>query len=76
MHQVTVEQAMERLRELIEAAINGEDVVITQDGEPVVRLAPVAARHKRRVPGLNRGAVWMSEDFDEPLPEDFWKGPK
>ncbi len=31
---------------------------------------PVSAR----VPGLHRGAIWMSPDFDEPLSEEFWAG--
>jgi len=29
---------------------------------------------KKRIPGLNRGTISMSEDFDEPLPDDFWLG--
>jgi hypothetical protein len=24
--------------------------------------------------GLHSGAVWMSDDFDEPLPDSFWLG--
>jgi hypothetical protein len=24
--------------------------------------------------GLGRGKTWMSEDFNEPLPDDFWLG--
>jgi len=27
-----------------------------------------------RVLGLHQGTVWISEDFDEPLPEAFWLG--
>ena len=27
-----------------------------------------------RILGLHRGSVWASEDFDEPLPDDFWLG--
>lgn len=25
-----------------------------------------------RIPGLHKGQVWMSEDFNEPLPDEFW----
>jgi hypothetical protein len=25
-----------------------------------------------RVAGLHPGAIWASEDFDEPLPDEFW----
>ncbi|HNB72227.1 MAG TPA: prevent-host-death protein [Acidobacteriota bacterium] len=27
-----------------------------------------------RIPGLHAGEVWMSEDFNEPLPDEFWMG--
>ena len=26
----------------------------------------------RRVAGLDQGAYWMSDDFNAPLPDDFW----
>ena len=26
----------------------------------------------RRCLGLNRGQIWMSSDFDESLPDEFW----
>ncbi|MCT7968557.1 DUF2281 domain-containing protein [Laspinema sp. D1] len=25
-----------------------------------------------RVPGLHRGKVWMSEDFNDPIPAEYW----
>ncbi len=27
-----------------------------------------------RVLGLDIGSVWMSDDFDDPLPDEFWLG--
>ena len=27
-----------------------------------------------RILGLNRGAMKMSDDFDQPLPDEFWLG--
>jgi hypothetical protein len=27
-----------------------------------------------RTPGLHQGEIWMSEDFNEPLPDEFWLG--
>jgi hypothetical protein len=29
---------------------------------------------KRRIFGLYEGQGWMSEDFNEPLPDEFWMG--
>ena len=28
----------------------------------------------RRIPGLDAGTTWISDDFDEPLPDSFWLG--
>lgn len=52
----------------------GEEVVIEKNGVAVARLSAVKAAPGPRVPGLNRGQIWMSEDFDEPLPDSFWLG--
>ena len=32
------------------------------------------AVNPRRVPGLDAGTTWVSDDFDEPLPDSFWLG--
>jgi mRNA-degrading endonuclease RelE of RelBE toxin-antitoxin system len=29
---------------------------------------------KKRVLGLHKGQIWMSNDFNEPLPDEFWLG--
>ncbi|MCA0456897.1 MAG: DUF2281 domain-containing protein [Chloroflexi bacterium] len=29
---------------------------------------------KPRVLGLHMGSMWMSDDFDDPLPDEFWLG--
>lgn len=28
----------------------------------------------QRVAGLHDGQIWMSDDFNEPLPDEFWLG--
>jgi hypothetical protein len=28
----------------------------------------------RRVAGLHEGQIWMSDDFNDPLPDEFWLG--
>lgn len=38
------------------------------------RLASLASNKKKRIAGLNRGMIWTSDDFDAPLPDEFWLG--
>jgi prevent-host-death family protein len=70
---ISVREATSRLAELVQRALDGDEVIIADNGNPLVRLTPIEAP-PQRIPGLNRGEVWMSDDFNEPLPEDFWAG--
>ncbi len=29
---------------------------------------------QKRLLGLNRGKIWISDDFNDPLPDEFWTG--
>jgi antitoxin (DNA-binding transcriptional repressor) of toxin-antitoxin stability system len=70
----TVDVRDAQLPELLSLALAGNEVILTEDDKPVARLIPVPSSGQTRVAGLNRGAVWMSEDFDEPLSDEFWTG--
>lgn len=71
---VNIDEAKNQLQDLLALALDGDEVIITEGGKPLARLVPVtsAPAKKKRVAGLNRGAIWTSEDFDEPLPDEFW----
>lgn len=72
---VSVAEAQDKLPDLLAQALAGNEVIITEDGTPVARLVPVVSHYrKKRVAGLNRGAISTSEDFDEPLSDEFWLG--
>lgn len=62
-----MEVAQARLADLVAAAENGNEVLLTREGRPVARLVPALPD---RVPGSARGLITMSDDFDAPL-EDF-----
>lgn len=73
---VTVDEAQDKLQDLLAHALAGDELIITEDGAPVARLVPIAAHSnsKKRVAGLNRGTISASDDFDDPLPDAFWRG--
>lgn len=71
MQTIDVNQAKQRFPELIEQTISGDEVVITQGGQPVARLvAIIKPLRKQRRFGSARGLIIMAYDIDEPL-EDF-----
>ena len=58
------------LESILPIVAEGTLVILTKGDTPIARIAPAG----KRIAGLNEGASWMSEDFDEPLPDDFWLG--
>lgn len=74
---VSVDEAKNKLPDLLAQALAGNEVIITEHGTPVARIVPLATSpRKKRVPGLNRGTISASEDFDASLPDEFWLGQK
>ncbi|MCB0084170.1 MAG: hypothetical protein KDE47_24695 [Caldilineaceae bacterium] len=73
---IDIRDAQTQLLKLLALALKGGDVVIAKDNVPLVRLVPVAPPGKRRIAGLHKGAMRMHDDFNEPLPDDFWLGAK
>jgi prevent-host-death family protein len=66
---ITVEEAQARLKELIDRLAPGDEILITDNQQPVAKL--VAARPAERKLGTMRGTVrYMAPDFDSPL-DDF-----
>jgi antitoxin (DNA-binding transcriptional repressor) of toxin-antitoxin stability system len=65
----------EQLADLLDSVSRGEEVIITEAGKPIARLDPPLKQPKRRIAGLNEGAVIsISDDFADPLPDEFWFG--
>ena len=72
--EVNIHQAKTHLSRLLQRVANGEEVTIARAGVPVARLVPVEpAKKKIRPLGMDRGRVWVADDFDAPLPDDLLK---
>jgi hypothetical protein len=56
------------LLEAIETLSEEQKQIIRQQLE-IQPLLP-----KKRTAGLGEGTIWMSEDFVDPLPDEFWLG--
>ncbi|HEU4714921.1 MAG TPA: type II toxin-antitoxin system prevent-host-death family antitoxin [Pyrinomonadaceae bacterium] len=70
---VSIDEAQNKLPDLLAQALAGNEVIITEHGTPIARLVPVVSQSKKkRVAGLNRGTITTAEDFDDPLPDQFW----
>ena len=67
---VNVHEAKTHLSKLLARVEKGETILIARDGKPVARLVPVAPKVRRKA-GFDKGRIWVSPDFDAPLPDDL-----
>jgi prevent-host-death family protein len=67
---VNLYEAKTNLSELVERAAAGEEIVIAKAGKPRARLVPLSGAKRARRPGGWKGKVWISKDFDAPLPPE------
>jgi antitoxin (DNA-binding transcriptional repressor) of toxin-antitoxin stability system len=84
MYEIELDKARTTLGELIQTALGGEEVVIMENGKPILKLVRVSSPagpvglfredqqsvKPHRQSGSAKGLITMSDDFDEPL-DDF-----
>ena len=71
---VDIDDTQEKWADLIALAQNGTEVILANGITPLARIVPVEPVTTKRIMGLHEGQTWMSDDFDAPLPEEFWGG--
>jgi prevent-host-death family protein len=84
MYPIDLNKAKTQMEQLIQSALDGEEVIITENGEPILKLVRVSgtdapaflyrkderAAKPRRQSGSAKGLISIADDFNEPL-EDF-----
>lgn len=68
--EINIYAAKTQLSRLIDQVNAGEEVVITRYGRAVARLVPAGEAPTRKL-GTLKGKVWVSDNFDAPLPDDL-----
>ncbi len=60
--------------DLLTLVQNNREIVLTDGDMPLAKVIPIERIEEKVIPkaGLNLGAIVMSDDFDEPLPDEFW----
>jgi len=70
METINIYDAKTRLSQLVDKAAAGEDVVVSRNGKPLVRLTRLAEPKRRITFGVLKGKVKIGADFDAPLPPE------
>ena len=73
--EVNVHEAKTNFSKLLQRVILGDEIIIARAGVPVAKLVRYISKKKGKRPlGFYRGQIWMSDDFDAPLPDDILAG--
>ncbi|HEU4592461.1 MAG TPA: type II toxin-antitoxin system Phd/YefM family antitoxin [Steroidobacteraceae bacterium] len=63
---INIHQAKTHLSRLIEDVASGNEVLIAKGGRPMARLVPLGRDDTPRRPGLLKGKLRISDQFDLP----------
>ncbi len=83
MKKYNMHEAKSNLSELVRRALEGEDIVVARNGEPLVRLTPYHAPSSLRPVGLHRlppeeiSADFLAESIRPLTPDELraWEAP-
>ncbi len=68
---VNMYEAKTHLSKYVARALEGEEIIIAKNNRPLCKLKPIKTFMKERQPGLSKGLIEISPDFDAPLPEEI-----
>lgn len=70
MSSVEIAQAISQISELFDLALNGEEIIITENQQPLLKLVSLGSKSQRPpLFGMDKGIISISDDFDAPLEE-------
>ncbi|GBF82115.1 type II toxin-antitoxin system Phd/YefM family antitoxin [Aphanothece sacrum] len=67
MKLIDITQAQTQLPQLMQIALTGEEIIITRDSLPILKLSPMIPTKKHRKRGSAKGQIQFASDFDESL---------
>jgi len=70
MRTVNIHEAKTHFSKLVNAVINGDEIVIAMAGKPVAKLGPIRKKSLRKF-GVLKGKMKLAADFDAPLSDDL-----
>jgi prevent-host-death family protein len=71
MSKFNIAEAKTHFSKLVQKAMLGEEVIISKDNKPVLKLVPLDKPKRSRKPGSGKGQIlYIAPDFDA-TPEDL-----
>lgn len=85
LRQISIQKRDVKWDELLALAEEGTEVLVLEGTHPLVKVIPAdnansispesrVAQSRKRLTNAFPGAIVMHDDFDDPLPDEFWFG--
>jgi prevent-host-death family protein len=74
MEAVNIYDAKTRFSQLVDKAAAGEDVIVSRNGKPLVRITRLDSSRRQIQFGILEGKIIIAPDFDSPLPDEVIAG--
>jgi prevent-host-death family protein len=71
---VTLPEATANIVQLLDRVSQGEEIIISQAGQPIAHISPAKRDLPPRTPGQYAGKLVIPKDFNDPLPDDILDG--
>jgi len=71
---VEISEAQRQFLTLLELAKGGDEIIISDGNSPIARLTGITQLNgaHERIAGLHAGDISTTDDFNAPLPDNFW----
>jgi prevent-host-death family protein len=66
---IDINDAKDKFQEIVLQAEQGDEIIITKNNKPIVKISPLQEKKFHRKAGSAKGMIKMSDDFNEPLEE-------
>ena len=67
MQLIDITHAQTQLPQLMQIALQGEEIIITRNNQPILKLSQISSTPKRRQRGSAKGQIKIAPDFNAPL---------
>jgi antitoxin (DNA-binding transcriptional repressor) of toxin-antitoxin stability system len=85
LRQISIQKRDVKWDELLALAEEGTEVLVLEGNHPLVKVTPVddtnpippetlVSQSRKRLTNAFPGAIVLHDDFDDPLPDEFWFG--
>jgi antitoxin (DNA-binding transcriptional repressor) of toxin-antitoxin stability system len=68
---VTIPEASQQFSQLMGQVMLGEEIIICENGEAIATIKPSPKKRQPRIAGQDKGKIFITTDFNEPLPDDI-----